>query len=85
MAQPVETESACIPDAYGVPTFFATTFFAEPAGENCVRLYACAKINGQIVPQYVAVIPARSMLEAQAVVRMTAIAVMRGDGAGAFH
>lgn len=85
MSRLIETESQGIPDAFGVPSYFATIFFAEPAGDGCIRLFACARINGVIVPQYVSVMPARSVIEGSGMVREMALAVMTGKGDDAVH
>lgn len=84
MGMAIEDETQTIPDAIGVRSYFATIFYAEPAGDGCVRVYGCAKVNGRIETQYIVVIPARCMLEGQAVVRQTAVAVMH-EGESAVH
>lgn len=76
-----EKESQSIPSAFGVPSYFVDTFFVEPAGHGCVRLYACSKINGELVTQYVAVIPAVCLFESTSMVREMALAMLN-DGAG---
>jgi len=71
-----------IPDAFGVPSYFVTTFFAEAAGGGCVRLYGCATINGVVMPQYIAVIPIEAVLSGSQMLQSKALAVMHGDVIG---
>lgn len=80
--QPVESQG--IPDAFGVPSYFVTDFFTEAAGPGLVRLYGCARINGALVAQYVAVIPVEAALAGSSMVRDMAVSVLHEAG-GAVH
>jgi hypothetical protein len=80
-----QKESQSIPDAFGVPSYYVHKFFAEPAGPGDVRLYACATINGVLVPQYLAVMPALSLLTSADLVREVARQLLRGEGASGLH
>lgn len=73
-----------IPDAFGVPSYFVTDYFAEQAGRGLVRLYGCARINGALVAQYVAVMSVEAALAGSSLIRDMAIAVLHEDG-GPLH
>lgn len=73
-----------IPDAFGVASYFVTDFFAESAGPGLVRLYGCARLNGALVAQYVAVMSVQAALQGSALVREMAVSVLHEDG-GAVH
>jgi hypothetical protein len=75
-----QADSKSMPSAFGVPSFFADIFFVEPAGHGCIRLYACARQGGEIVPQYVVVIPAECLFEGSKHVREAALAMIDGGG-----
>jgi len=82
MASLQQTATEGIPDAFGVPSYFATTFFAEAAGGGCVRLYACATINGVLTPQYIAVIPIEAILIGSQMIQRKALAILHEDVIG---
>lgn len=73
-----------IPDAFGVPSYFVTDFFTEAAGPGLVRIYGCARLNGALVAQYIAVMSVEAALQGSSLIRDMAIAVLHEDG-GAVH
>lgn len=74
-------------EVHGVQSFFVTDFFTEAAGGGCIRVYACAKQRGVLVPQYLAVVPYRNMLAGSTAAQQAAIAVMKEElgGGGEVH
>ena len=82
MARLEQTATEGIPDAFGVPSYFVTTFFAEAAGGGCVRLYACATINGVLTPQYIAVIPIEAVLGGSQMLQSKVLNIMHEDVIG---
>jgi hypothetical protein len=74
-------------DTFGCPEFFVTEIFTEVAGGGCVRLIACSKRNGVLIPQYMSVMPYQSMVAGANKALLAALRALHegGDVVGAVH